>query len=143
MGEFHPWPIQMLSLSIPSIEGNLSLSVAYCQRENILLLSEQHWTFLLALRCVQDEDLRFECITKFPLVQEIVSLELSEKISDEENMENGIDVFCIQPTLVQQYILNPAQCLPEIQVQTPRSGSCENLECIGGSRTRSFVRISS
>lgn len=72
---------------------------------------------MLALRCVHEDELTFECITKFPLVQEIVSMELSEKISEEEGTENGIDVYCVQPMIVQQYILNPALCLPEIEAR--------------------------
>lgn len=115
--EFQSCPTQLLNLSVPAIDGLTSLSVDYCRRENLLLLAERHWTSMLAIRCIHEEDLKFECITKFPLMQEIVSMELSEKISEEEGTENGIDVYCIQPMIVQQYILNPALCLPEIQVR--------------------------
>ena len=112
--EFQACPVQLLNLSVPPIDECTSLSVDYSRREGLLLMAERHWTWMLAIRCHQEDELQFECITKFPLVQEIVSMECSEKISEEDGVENGIDVYCIQPMIVQQYILDPDLCLPEV-----------------------------
>jgi len=115
---FHTSLIQMLSLSVDPIEDPTSLSVDYCRREDILLVAERHWMYVLAIRCLHDdEDFKFECVTKFPLKQEIVSMELSEKVSEEEGLEHGIDVYCVQPMIVQRYVLDPDLTLPEIQHQ--------------------------
>lgn len=112
---FHPHQIQVLHLAVESVEDFTSLSVTYCKRENLLILAERHWMHLFVIRCNwQEAYLGFECISKFPLKQEIVSMELSEDLSLEDGVENGIDLFCMQPMIVQQYILDADLCLPEV-----------------------------
>lgn len=112
---FHPHQFQVLHLAVESVEDFTSLSVTYCKRENLLILAERHWMHLFVIRCNwQEAYLGFECISKFPLKQEIVSMELSEDLSSEDGVENGIDLFCMQPMIVQQYILDADLCLPEV-----------------------------
>eukprot|EP00210_Caulerpa_lentillifera_P002929 g2796.t1 len=118
---FHPQQIHSLYLTVESVEDLTSLSVNYCKRENLLIFAERHWTHLFVIRCsCQETYLGFDCISKFPLKQEIVSMEHSEDLSLEDGVENGIDLFCMQPMIVQQYILDADLCLPEVLEEEPK-----------------------
>lgn len=56
----------------------------------------------------------FECVSKFPVKLQINSMDVAREMNKDDMTKGFLDIFCIQSLCVQQYMLDPDICLPEV-----------------------------